>query len=140
MSSELFEKVEYLRENADIGYEEASDLLERFGGDVTKAMIELERANRVRRPADADRGESAWDNMFTRGKEHIRSAHESNWFRRLMKARMQVTRDGEQVADVPVIAPIVAAVFLPHVAIISAVVGGLAGYRVRGAEPTKEEQ
>jgi len=137
MNNELFEKVEYLRENANIGYEDAATLLERCDGDLTKAMIELERTNRVH--GSAAQKESPWDNMFTRGKERVQKIPEENWFKKLTKSKVQFTRDGEKVAEVPVIAPIAAAILMPYAAVVGAVVGGLAGYRVRTEKKAEQD-
>jgi len=139
MNNELFEKVEYLRAHSDIGYEEAASLLDRHDGDLTQAMIELERAHRVY--GEAGRNENPWDNVFTRGKEHVRkhSQNPDNWFKKVTKAKLQVTREGENVADVPVLVPIIAAVAMPHVAIAGAVIGGLAGFRVKESKKTASE-
>jgi len=47
--AERLEKIEYLRGKADVSYQEAADLLDRFEGDVTRALIELERSDRLGR-------------------------------------------------------------------------------------------
>ncbi|GHV26510.1 hypothetical protein FACS18948_2340 [Clostridia bacterium] len=139
MNNELFEKVEYLRDNADIGYEESAALLERFDGDITKAIIELERTHRVY--GSADRNENPWDNVFTRGKEqHNKHDHNADsWFKKLLKTNIQVTRDDENVADVPAIAPIIAAVCLPQITLAGAIIGGLAGYRLHKKNDAKND-
>ncbi|MCR5733648.1 MAG: DUF4342 domain-containing protein [Lachnospiraceae bacterium] len=47
---ELFEKVEKLREKANVSYEEAKDALERSNGDILDAMILLEREHKTEGP------------------------------------------------------------------------------------------
>ena len=44
---EMFEKVDALRERANVGYEEAKSALERSNGDVLEAMILLEREGKT---------------------------------------------------------------------------------------------
>jgi len=44
---EMFEKVDALRQRANVGYEEAKNALERSNGDVLEAMILLEREGRT---------------------------------------------------------------------------------------------
>ena len=44
---EIFEKVDALRERANVGYEEAKSALERSNGDVLEAMILLEREGKT---------------------------------------------------------------------------------------------
>ena len=45
---DMFEKVDKLRERANVSYEEAKNALERSNGDVLEAMILLEREGRTR--------------------------------------------------------------------------------------------
>ena len=45
---EMFEKVDALRERANVGYEEAKSALERSNGDILEAMIILEREGKTR--------------------------------------------------------------------------------------------
>ena len=47
---EMFEKVELLRQKADVSYEEAKEALEQSDGDLLDAMVLLERQGKVRGP------------------------------------------------------------------------------------------
>ncbi len=47
MNDDVLRNIEYLREKADVSYEEASDLLERYDGNVMRVLVELERQGRV---------------------------------------------------------------------------------------------
>ncbi len=47
MNDDVLRNIEYLREKADVSYEEAADLLERFDGNVMRVLVELERQGRV---------------------------------------------------------------------------------------------
>jgi len=135
MNKDLFEKVEYLRVNTNIGYEKAAVLLERHGEDLTQAMIELERSNKMSQKGNP------WDNVLTRGKEHVRNFQGSdNWFKKLLRAKVQVTRDGKKVADVPVLVPIIAAICMHHVVIAVVFIGGLTGFRVRNPRSTLQSE
>ena len=42
MNNEMIQNIEYLREKANVSYEEATELLENNNGDVMHAMIELD--------------------------------------------------------------------------------------------------
>ena len=50
---EMLEKVERLREKADVTYEEAKEALEQTGGDLLDAMVLLERRGKVKKPAQS---------------------------------------------------------------------------------------
>lgn len=47
MNDDMLRNIEYLREKADVSYEEAGTLLERFDGNVMRVLVELERQGRV---------------------------------------------------------------------------------------------
>lgn len=47
MNEDILRNIEYLREKADVSYEEAASLLERFDGNVMRVLVELERQGRV---------------------------------------------------------------------------------------------
>ena len=53
MMMEMMEKVERLREKANVTYEEAKAVLEQTGGDLLDAMVLLERQGKVREPAQS---------------------------------------------------------------------------------------
>lgn len=50
---EMLEKVERLREKADVTYEEAKAALEQTDGDLLDAMVLLERQGKVKKPAQS---------------------------------------------------------------------------------------
>ena len=50
---EMIEKVERLREKAEVTYEEAKAALEQSDGDLLDAMVLLERQGKVRKPAQS---------------------------------------------------------------------------------------
>ena len=53
MMMEMMEKVERLREKANVTYEEAKAALEQTGGDLLDAMVLLERQGKVKEPAQS---------------------------------------------------------------------------------------
>ena len=50
---EMMEKVERLREKANVSYEEAKDALEQANGDLLDAIVLLERQGKVKGPAQS---------------------------------------------------------------------------------------
>jgi len=47
MSGDMLEKADYLRERANVTYEDAKQLLEKNNGDVVASLVELEKQGRV---------------------------------------------------------------------------------------------
>ena len=64
---EMLEKVERLREKADVSYEEARAALEEANGDLLDAMVLLERQGKVRRPQQA-----TYSTEYEEQKEYVR--------------------------------------------------------------------
>ena len=64
---EMIEKVERLRERADVTYEEAKAALEEAGGDLLDAMVILERMGKVSGPA-----RSSYSTEYDEQKDYIR--------------------------------------------------------------------
>ena len=64
---EMIEKVERLRERADVTYEEAKAALEEAGGDLLDAMVILERMGKVSGPA-----RSSYSTEYEEQKDYIR--------------------------------------------------------------------
>ena len=64
---EMLEKVERLREKANVTYEEAKAALEQTGGDLLDAMVLLERQGKVKEPA-----QSTFSTEYEEQKEYIK--------------------------------------------------------------------
>ena len=64
---EMIEKVERLREKANVSYEEAKTALEQTGGDLLDAIVLLERQGKVKEPAH-----SSFSTEYEEQKEYIK--------------------------------------------------------------------
>ncbi|MBQ8054197.1 MAG: hypothetical protein IJ198_10400 [Lachnospiraceae bacterium] len=64
---EMIEKVERLREKANVTYEEAKAALEQTGGDLLDAMVLLERQGKVKGPA-----QSTYSTDYEEQQEYVR--------------------------------------------------------------------
>lgn len=64
---EMLEKVDLLRERADVTYEEAKNALEQSGGDLLDAMVLLERQGKVNGPR-----QSTYSTEYEEQKDYIR--------------------------------------------------------------------
>lgn len=142
MNKEMLESIEYLRERADVSYEEAEQLLGRFDGNVMKALVELERQGRVyaqphdsgAEPAGSPRQES--DPV----EEGLKKA--KSFFNNAMKNHLVVEKkeDGKptKVVEVPVPLAVITAVAAPWLAVAAAGVGFATGYTAK-VEKTEDE-
>lgn len=131
---ETFEKVEYLRNKADISYEEAVQLLERYDGDLTRALIELERGGRIRpEPAPAADYDSHEETRHDRHGAYARqgSRHASRFLTILFKNKLQVLKGEEVIASLPIAYYLFFALVAPHLFFFSIVLMFLCGCRIR---------
>jgi len=145
MQDDTLRNIEYLREKADVSYEEAMELLTKFDGNVMRALVELERQGRVysARPVDddglpphythADHQRYQQDRQKEKAQEAKKKA--SGFVSRALEHRLVVESgagdDKKTVANLS--APYVAgaAVIAPHLAVASVGLMFLLGYRVK---------
>lgn len=132
MASYNIKHIEYLRQKANLTYEQAVALLDRNDGDIGKALIELERSGALYGESNAgttrsasstagdqpgERGKSFWDNVV-------------ELFIKSLRIKLVIEKSSETVARLPVIYLLVAAFMAPHLAILSVVLMFLTGCRV----------
>ena len=144
------EQVEKLRARCDLGYEEARDLLERYGGSVLDALIELERQGRAKAPEAGGRWQtdqtppsdpprppvkvvtvtgSSWENFWKDLKCLINRAWEI--LKHLPKYRLAIKKENKMTAAMPLWAALSLLLLVCHITVPLAVLGLLLGYRYR---------
>lgn len=133
MASYNIKHIEYLRQKANLTYEQAVALLDRNDGDIGKALIELERSGALYGEA-AYRG-SARESSAAYG-EQTESRGKSFWdtavelFIKSLRIKLVIEKSSETIARLPVIYLLVAACMAPHLAMLSIVLMFLTGCRV----------
>lgn len=113
------EDVELLRSKAGITYEQAVELLEKYDGDVAKALVELEKRGRLK---DGFAQERKQNESFT---DWV-----SRWWGKGVRTRLVITRKDVVFVNLSVLYLLVAAVMAPHLALLSLVLVLLLGCRV----------
>ncbi len=135
MNNDMLQKIEYLREKADVSYDEAMQLLERNDGDIMRALIALEKQGRVY-GHDADGGQQTYQQHHYH--DHVEEARQKadSFFKKASKTRVVVEKNGEDgdkktVANVS--APIAACVlvFAPHFTLAAGVIALITGHQFR---------
>lgn len=137
-----FEKVEKLRERADVSYEEAKEALENSNWDILDAMIYLEQNGRTKAPgqssyttcgeknsaqAESSRCEDAkegfWDSMHKFGDWCIK------WINKGNSNQFSVYKDGEEKFAVPITLLVVLLIFAFYVVVPLMIVGLFFNFR-----------
>lgn len=135
---EMIEKVDKLRERANVSYEEAKDALDRSNGDILDAMILLEREGKTFRP-----GAENYNTAYAAGAENARRfentgagaadanrAGNGRTFGEKIKALIHkstvnylaIDRKGERIMRIPILGVIFILIFAWYAAIIAVVV------------------
>ncbi len=120
---EMFEKVDALRERANVSYEEAKNALDRTGGDVLEAMILLEREGKTRNSGAEGFSSSCTDNAAG-------NKNDGKTFGDKLKALFHkstvnyvvIDRKDERILRIPVLAMVLAFCIALPAAVIAIVV------------------
>lgn len=131
MASYNIKHIEYLRQKANLTYEQAVTLLDRNDGDIGKALIELEKNGALRgdnasgqrarqtppEPQPEPRQKNFWDStveLFIKG----------------LRIKLVIEKGSDIIARLPVIYLAVGVIMAPHFSILSVVLMFLTGCRV----------
>lgn len=151
---ESFEKVEKLREHANVTYEEAKEALEACNWDLLDAMVYLEKAGKTKAPERETYSTSYEDQeQFVSVKDKVQEQKKSSdgFFTKLgklmkiaLKKCMQnyflVTRNGREILKVPLLVVVCCVLFFWQGVLLAAVIGLFFDnrYSVRGRDEMKE--
>lgn len=117
------EKVDILRNRFNLSYREAYDALERHGGNVIQACIELE--DRGKQP---DVLQQAQERIEVMGKDLMGKVQEI--VKTGQASRIRILRDGRTVLTIPTAVGAVGALFFPTLAVIAAAAAVAAKYEL----------
>lgn len=133
MATYTVEQIEYLRAKAYVSYEEALELLDRYGGDLTRCLVDLERRGRLKPQAGARGGERA-QRARKEAREFRREGERgTDWqgiLSTFLHTNLLVARSGETVANLPVLYVLLVFLFAPHVMIPSVLLLFVFGCRI----------
>lgn len=124
------EDVETLRNKSGVSYEEAVTLLDKYDGDVTRALIELEKKGQLG-ANDKSAGKYSLEEMF---------AWIQNLWMKGLNTRIIVERKGERMINLSVLFLILMLILGPYAVIAAAVLMLLTGCSVSvqtGSEASK---
>lgn len=134
MSGDMLEKVDYLRERANVTYEEAIQLLDKNNGDVVASLVELEKQGRlnVRQPEGREHA-----NMH-HCHQDVQEAKEkaANFFKDACKTRIVIEKqngNGEKETVANVSAPVAACVTVvaPYLSLAAGVIALATGHQFK---------
>lgn len=126
---EMVRNIEYLRDKADCSYEEAMALLEKFDGNLMRALVELERQGKVKQPGapKTASGASQEKPKQDAGKKA------ASFIERALRQRIVVEspEHKETIANLSAPYCAAAAIIAPHLLVPSVALMFIMGYRVK---------
>lgn len=131
MHDDTLRNIEYLREKADVSYEEAADLLDRYDGNVMRVLVELERQGRIYKNESA----TGTKPPNAQCKAEQKKPNEPSFLQKALSHRLVVENGSgekkETIANLS--APFCAGATLvaPHLAIGSVALMFVLGYRIK---------
>lgn len=123
--------IEALRSKTGISYEEAVGLLEKYDGDIARALIELEKRGQLggaRTPFGSVKIDGSVAEFF------------SKWWKKGYHTRVIVERNGRQLIDLSVLFLILALVLGARLLVAAAALALILGCHVRVRTDEPEEQ
>lgn len=111
MASYTIEDIELIRRKSGIGYQEAVALLDYHNGDVTRALIDLERNGKLRSEPEEKKAAPAGEKSF-------------------LRTRIHVTNGGETIINLSVLFMLGVLLFSPWVVIASLILCLVQGYQI----------
>ena len=108
MGSYTVEQVEFLRQRADISYEEALEVLERCNGDLTRCLVDLERRGLIRKSKGDKTSRASGITRTPYSSAHRSGAYQEGsslgaLLKKLVNMRLVVTKEQRTYVDLPVI-------------------------------------
>ncbi|MCL1795546.1 MAG: DUF4342 domain-containing protein [Clostridia bacterium] len=134
MNNEMLQDIEYLREKANVTYEEAMELLETHGGNVMRVLVELEKRGLLyEQPARPD---SVKADGCRRGNPCEPREKVASFFQKAKQSRLVVKKDcpngeKETVANISALAAGGLAVCFPYLATVAVLLALLTGHQVK---------
>ena len=114
--------IETLRSRSDVSYEEAVILLDKYSGDVTRALIELEKRGAVQKGIRVSFDGKVADTL-------------KDWWHRGLSVRLLIARADRTLIDLPVVLWILALVLGWRLVVVGAVIALIAGCKVELVRP-----
>lgn len=112
--------IETLRSKTGVGYEEAVALLEKYDGDIARALVELEKSGKLNR-----------DGLFSSANRGKAEDFLSRWWRVGCETRVIVERKGETLINLSALFMILALILGWKLIIAAAVLALILGCHVR---------
>ena len=136
MGSYTVEQVEFLRQRADISYEEALEVLERCNGDLTRCLVDLERRGLIRKSKGDKTSRASSTTRTPYSSVHRSGAYQEGsslgaLLKKLVNMRLVVTREQRTYVDLPVIYLAIAAIFAPHLMLVTVIAMFVFGLKIR---------
>ena len=129
MTNDMVQKTVYLRERADVTYEEAAQMLTKNDGDVVACLVELEKQGRVYGGEHVHMNNN--DHYAQEAKEKVTSFFKEACKTRIVIEKHKENGDRETVANLS--APVAAGITIlaPYLSLAAGVIALATGHQVK---------
>jgi len=134
MKNEMLQNIEYLREKANVSYEEAMELLHNNNDDVMRVLIELEKQGRMQDPPEGDDKQSGCHEQRREVKDSAASLFNRAKNTRLIIEKMNRHGEKEMIANISALAVVGITIFAPHFTFAAVVLTLVTGHQVKVAK------
>lgn len=133
-NKEMLDNIEYLRERANVTYEEAEQLLNQYDGNVMRVLIELEKQGRVYGYAQYE-GEASGDTKADNNPVDEGMKKAKSFFQNAMNTHLVIEQKSgdkqKKVAELPVPIAVIGAIAAPWLAVAAAGIGFATGHTAK---------
>lgn len=130
-NNDMLQNIEYLREKADVSYQEAAELLERYDGNVMRVLVELEQQGRVFAQPSTGNAQPQRKQSKNEGKERATAIIENVFRRRLVVEKKGAEGKKTTLLNVSVPVAVGATIIAPYLTVIAAIGTFATGSSVR---------
>ena len=139
---ERYEMAEMLKNKAQVTYEEARQALEKSGWDMLQAMVELEKAGKIRHSAGPQAGPRQAPKARPQAEGALNKA--LSWLAGLIdkgnQHRFIIEKDGGQTSSISVTVLVVLFLLFHGLAIFLLLLGLVLGYRYRFVSAAQQQE
>ena len=134
MNNDMLQNIEYLREKANVSYEEAMGLLENHGGNVMRVLVDLEKHGRLFSQPEglgSAQDEPQCHNNVNEKKEKVASFFQKARKTRLIVEKRNTHGEKETIANISALTAAGVTVFLPHFVFAAVLLTLVTGHQVK---------
>ncbi len=134
------EKIDLLKERANVGYKEAKEALEQCNGDLVEALIWLEENEKIKSGNEDQRRQRSSNQRYyrERGPENDYGKKIEDGVKKVHKMRFKIYRENDTLLNLPATVALVVGVFTLPMSLVALLAAVLFRYHIALIKPDGE--